>query len=83
MNIIVKNGERVAVTFPSSTRAGYDGLAAIDRQEGGSMRVLFPARVSDVRGVTSGTVDGQEVRVIKTSVSALVPSLVEIVAEPV
>lgn len=82
MNIIVKNGERVVVAFTRAGRAGYNGLAAIDRQEDGSMRLLFPARLSDVRGVTSGTVDGQEVSVVKTSVSALVPSLVEIVAKP-
>lgn len=72
--IEVKNGTRVPVEFVRAGR-GYTGLAAVEHEDGRLVRVLFPARASDLRGVATGMVDGQPVRVIAASASVQVPSV--------
>lgn len=79
--IEVKNGTRVPVEFVRAER-GYTGLAAIEQEDGRLVRVLFPARASDLRGVATGTVDGAAVRVISAAASVQVPSVLVVTVEP-
>lgn len=72
----INNGTRVHVSFTRAGRNGYDGPAAIERGDDGTVRLVFPARLSDMRGVSTGIVDGKAVSVASITQSAFVSSLI-------
>jgi len=67
--IEVKNGTRVSVEFVRQG-GGYAGPAAIDGN-----RVMFPCQAGSLRGVKSGTVDGNPVQVVRMFPSPRITSL--------
>lgn len=76
MSITVKNGTRVLVSFSRAGRNGYEGPSAIERGDDGTVRLVFPARLSDMRGISTGIVDGKAASIASIAQSAFVSSLI-------
>ena len=72
----INNGTRVLVSFTRAGRNGYEGPAAIERGDDGTVRLVFPARLGDLRGISTGIVDGKAASVASITQSAFVSSLI-------